>query len=61
MNNPMTVEEAAQEVGVTTAAVRLALNEGRVVGRKHATVWLVDRESVREWKDRRERKAAAHA
>lgn len=59
MDNPMTVEEAAQEVGVTTAAVRLALAEGRVAGRKHATVWMVDRASVQAWKARRERKEAA--
>jgi len=50
----MTVKQAAKELGVTVQAVRLALAHETLSGRKFGNVWMVDAESVKERKKRKE-------
>lgn len=59
MEQHMTVKEAAQELGVTVQAVRLALARETLSGRKFGNVWMVNAKAVKERKKRKERKEAA--
>lgn len=49
----MTVTEAAQQKGVVTSAVRLAILAGRVQGLKKGRNWLVKRSDVEKWEPQR--------
>lgn len=46
---PITVEEAAEILGVVPDHVRLLIRRGRVQATRFSTVWLVDEASVRKY------------
>lgn len=50
----LTTAEAADLLGITQRAVRLAIEERRLAGRLSGGVWLVDREDIEQFRARRE-------
>ena len=46
MERPLTVEEAAKQLGYHPDHVRLLLRTGRVKGERIGQVWLIDRQEV---------------
>lgn len=46
---PITVEEAAQTLGVVPDHVRLLIRRGRIQAVRFSTVWLVDPVSVKKY------------
>jgi excisionase family DNA binding protein len=48
-NKPITVEEAAEILGVVPDHVRLLVRRGRIEATRFATVWLVDPVSVKKY------------
>lgn len=47
--SPITVEEAAEILGVVPDHVRLLIRQGRIQATRFSTVWLVDPASVRAY------------
>lgn len=47
--SPITVEEAAEILGVVSDHVRLLIRRGRIQATRFSTVWLVDPTSVRAY------------
>lgn len=47
--HPITVEEAAEILGVVPDHVRLLIRRGRIQATRFSNVWLVDPASVREY------------
>lgn len=54
----MSVTEAADELGITRAAVHDALSEGRLAGQKIGNAWVVSRADVKAYAKRTGRKGA---
>lgn len=48
----LTVEEAANELGIKTTAIRNYLCDGKLTTYKFKTLTLVQREEVQNWKER---------
>ncbi len=48
----MTTEEVAEELGYHPESIRTLMRTGRLVGRHYGRVWLVDPDSVAEFKRR---------
>ncbi len=48
----MTVEEAANELGLKSAVIRNYLSEGRLTGYKFKTLTLLKADEVERWKQR---------
>jgi len=46
----MTTDEVAEELGYHIEGVRMMLRAGRLKARKYGRMWLVDPDSVREFK-----------
>lgn len=48
----LTTTQAAQLVGVTQGAVRIAILQGRLMGAKAGGVWYVERQELLDWRQR---------
>ena len=55
---PLTISEVAQQLGVTVSAIRQRISAGRLAGTKQIRndrlVWLLDADSVEQWRNERE-------
>ena len=52
VDNYLTVEEAANELGLKTAVIRNYLSEGRLTAYKFKTLTLLKADEVQSWKER---------
>ena len=49
----MTTRDVAQELGVTVRFVQLLIHEGKLPAKRFGHAWVVDRDTLRRYKERK--------